>query len=257
LLLLLAAGPLPPSWGSLTKLQRCTLFRNKLNGSLPASWSGMASLTQMYLDTNALKGPVPAAWGSWPSIENVTLYDNPGLTGCLPAAWQGKVDTRYSENGIGDVLTTGTGIKGFCGGGGQGNATVTRALVLPGSAPEGTNSSSDEVAALLAIKRVIDPPGTALADWKAGAGAPCNWTGVVCEEGPQSVSRLVFWSNTDQQPLVKLSGKLPSGALLRRLPNLISIAWDSTGVSGTLPADWSQLTQLGAAGLSGNALEGE
>jgi hypothetical protein len=255
LLLLLAAGPLPPSWGALTSLERLTLFRNKLSGQLPASWSGMTSITQFYLDTNNLRGPVPVAWGDWPSIDNVTLYDNPGLSGCLPAAWQGTVNTRYKENDVADVLTTGTGIKGFCGSEDGSTTTTARPLVLPGAgAAEGT---SDEVAALLAIKRLIDPPGTALTDWQPGAGAPCRWTGVVCEEGAPQVKWLFFWSYTDQQPLVKLTGKLPSGALLRRLPLLVTISFDETGVGGTLPADWGQLTQLGSVYLSSNALEGE
>jgi hypothetical protein len=153
----------------------------------------------------------------------------------------------------GTVLTL-CGISPAVAGAGQ-----VAAVANPGGSPALNSSGgvNEEVRALMAIKRVLAPVGRGLQDWQLDSPTPCSWTGVVCKEGAQSVTKLLFWRSADQQPLVKLSGKLPSAALLRRLPKLVSISFDSTGVSGTLPADWSQLTQLRVAALSGNALEGE
>jgi hypothetical protein len=111
-----------------------------------------------------------------------------------------------------------------------------------GVAPPPSSSISDEVAALLAIKRVMDPPGTALKDWQPGSSTPCSWTGVTCDTGSRRVITISLYDAG--RAMVQLSGKLPSGALLRRLPRLVKIVLDQTGVSGSLPEDWSQLRQL-------------
>jgi hypothetical protein len=79
----------------------------------------MAALEDLALFNNALAGTVPASWGSWDQVQFVSLRSNRELTGCLPAAWRGKVNVGVviQEEGPykgGDPLTAGTGIKGFC-----------------------------------------------------------------------------------------------------------------------------------------------
>jgi hypothetical protein len=118
-------------------------------------------------------------------------------------------------------------------------------------------SGSDEVAALLAIKRVLDPPGIALKDWQPGSTTPCRWTGVTCDAGGKRVTRIdLGWDAATRKVRVQLSGQLPSGALLRRLPALVYLAFDRTSVSGLLPDDWSQLRQLEEMYLTANKLSG-
>jgi hypothetical protein len=118
----------------------------------------------------------------------------------------------------------------------------------------GVRSGNDEVAALLAIKRVLDPPGTALQDWQPSSPTPCSWTGVTCDAGSKQVTRINFISVAAK---VQLSGQLPSGALLRRLPGLVYLSLSATGVGGPLPEDWSQLKQLEQIRLGDNKLSGE
>jgi hypothetical protein len=112
-------GPLPPSWGALTKLRKCYLFNNTLSGPLPSAWSGMAALEDLSLFTNALEGTVPHAWGDWGRVKIVELYANPQLKGCLPAAWRDKVNANQWVGGEGpyrggNMLTAGTAITGYC-----------------------------------------------------------------------------------------------------------------------------------------------
>jgi hypothetical protein len=74
----------------------------------------MASLEALFLYNNTLAGSVPPSWGTLPRIVNVSLFNNPGLGGCLPRAWRGKVNNNTAVEGVKDVLTTNTGITGFC-----------------------------------------------------------------------------------------------------------------------------------------------
>jgi hypothetical protein len=121
----------------------------------------------------------------------------------------------------------------------------------------GGGRSGDEVATLLAIKRVLDPAGTALQDWQPGSPTPCSWTGVACDAGGKRVTKIAFWDEATKKSKVQLTGQLPSGALLRRLPALVYLSLSATGVGGGLPEDWSQLRQLEEVHLSSNKLTGE
>jgi hypothetical protein len=97
----------------------CQLSQNKLMGPLPGAWSGMGALRDLQLGINALTGTVPRSWGSWGRVDIISVFANPQLSGCLPAAWRGKVNVDnvaivegpYKDQ---DPLTAGTGITGFC-----------------------------------------------------------------------------------------------------------------------------------------------
>lgn len=52
----LHAGPLPSSWGALSKLRVVKLHMNRLSGPLPSNWSGLAGLEELVLGVNALTG---------------------------------------------------------------------------------------------------------------------------------------------------------------------------------------------------------
>jgi hypothetical protein len=124
-------------------------------------------------------------------------------------------------------------------------------LLLCGMNPATVASAASalEVGALLAIKRVLDPPGAVLSTWQPGSPSPCGWTGVKCDASSSHVTGIDLLD-------AKLSGRLPSGALLRRLPALVSFVGIRTGIGGPLPEDWSQLSQLEVVNLSENQLTG-
>jgi hypothetical protein len=103
----------------MNNLRLCYLDTNFLGGPLPGAWSGMAALEELYLGINALTGPVPPSWGSWGQLKRLTLFANPQLSGCLPAAWRGRINVGRTVDVDGpykggDVLTAGTGITGYC-----------------------------------------------------------------------------------------------------------------------------------------------
>jgi hypothetical protein len=106
----------------------CRLTNNTLSGQLPGSWSGMAALEDLLLGMNALTGTVPPSWGTLDRLRLADLYANPKLTGCLPAAWRGKVNVATVGANASvplvvlapgpymgrDPLTAGTNITGYC-----------------------------------------------------------------------------------------------------------------------------------------------
>jgi hypothetical protein len=134
---------------------------------------------------------------------------------------------------------------------------VSPAVAAGAGGGAAVSSNIDEVAALLAIKRVFDPPGTVLRDWQAGAANPCNWTGIICDADSKRVTAINFWDPVADRPRVQLSGQLPSGALLRRLPGLVTLGLSWIGVGGPLPEDWSQLVQLEEVYVDWNRLTGK
>jgi hypothetical protein len=130
--------------------------------------------------------------------------------------------------------------------------------VVAGAGSAIASSISDEVAALQAIKRVLDPTGTAFKRiWQPGSTNHCRWIGVTCDASGKRVTKIDFYSPAAKQAKIQLFGRLPSGAMLRRLPALVLVDLSGTGVGGELPEDWSQLTQLEEMYLSNNQLSGE
>jgi hypothetical protein len=123
-----------------------------------------------------------------------------------------------------------------------------------------SSSAADEVAALLAIKRVLDPTGTTLTDWQPGSSTACEWLPVKIPPAIQCnpsnrVTEISIMGLDGASPL-KLTGRLPSSALLRRLPFLERIQIFQTTLRGPLPPDWSLLKQLRQIELMYNALTG-
>jgi hypothetical protein len=138
---------------------------------------------------------------------------------------------------------------------------VRPAVVMPRSGPAGVLPSStppDEMAALLAIKHVLDPSGTTLIDWQPGRVTACDWMGVICDDRRQRVMGIGLVGGRYGASRIDLTGRLPGGAQLRRLPALLSVSiGNTTRLAGSLPPDWSQLTQLESIVLSDNSLTGE
>eukprot|EP00884_Botryococcus_braunii_P003547 jgi/Botrbrau1/13193/Bobra.0351s0006.1 len=91
-------GPLPDSWGSLSRLEVLNVAGPPFNVSLvfegapmqgfdlPPSWSNMTSLRQVKLKFLNLTGPMPVAWKKFKDLQKLDLSSN-WLTGALPVSW--------------------------------------------------------------------------------------------------------------------------------------------------------------------------
>ncbi len=77
-------GPIPSELGNLTNLTGLYLGRNRLTGSIPASLGQLTLLTFLGLFTNQLTGSIPSELGSLTSLQRLNLSNNQ-LTGPIPS----------------------------------------------------------------------------------------------------------------------------------------------------------------------------
>lgn len=81
------SGSLPASMGQWTKLTNLQLNKNNISGTIPEEWAGMTALKSFGMFSTQISSPLPdAIFTSWKHIGSILLYDNPNLTGSLPAA---------------------------------------------------------------------------------------------------------------------------------------------------------------------------
>jgi hypothetical protein len=84
----LAAGTLPPEWGTLRQLIVISLSLNPLAGALPSNYSSMAALLSLLLNGCNLGGGLPPEWGSLSRLTKLDLGSNK-LQGGFPEQWGG------------------------------------------------------------------------------------------------------------------------------------------------------------------------
>jgi hypothetical protein len=104
----------------------------------------------------------------------------------------------------------------------------------------------------------LDPAGVVLTDWQPGSH-PCDWTFVPCARLNDSRHVVGILMNGPYQfkGNVRLSGQLPAGTLLCQLPAFRSLQLYDTGLRGTLPSDWSLLSNLEEVIIGGSEVSGE
>jgi hypothetical protein len=118
------ARPRPCPLPETSRLPSRSLAFNGFSGALPADWGSLSSLRVLKLNSNQLSGAVPKAWArpGLPALKTLSLWNNPGLTGCLPAALAGAGPSGQGYfQGPGGKITSaakeaasGTKISGFC-----------------------------------------------------------------------------------------------------------------------------------------------
>ena len=77
-------GEIPAELGNLTSLTSLTLNNNGLSGEIPAALGNLTSLTSLTLNNNQLSGEIPAELGNLTSLTSLGLYGNQ-LSGEIPA----------------------------------------------------------------------------------------------------------------------------------------------------------------------------
>ncbi|XP_052300460.1 LRR receptor-like serine/threonine-protein kinase GSO2 isoform X2 [Citrus sinensis] len=76
-------GGIPRELGNLTKLERLQLFENNLTGALPKEIGNLTKLKELSLNHNRLQGEIPREFGNLAELELLSLYENK-LQGEIP-----------------------------------------------------------------------------------------------------------------------------------------------------------------------------
>ncbi|XP_066307148.1 receptor-like protein kinase HSL1 [Miscanthus floridulus] len=151
-------GSIPPGVWSLKKLQKMTVFRNKLTGDMvvddgfaaksltiidvsennlsgviPEVFGHLQNLRQLHLFSNNFSGEIPASIGRLPSLWTLRLYSN-RITGTLPLELGKHSSLGYVE--VDDNELTGAIPEGLCAGG-QFHYLTAEHNHLNGSIPAG------------------------------------------------------------------------------------------------------------------------
>jgi uncharacterized membrane protein YgcG len=91
-----------------------------------------------------LSGTIPSSWGSMPSLRFISLHDNPLLSGCVPAAWKGRVRFQgkgtnfdYKSSLYESGVLENTGITGWC----SSSSSSSSGSSSSGSSSSGSSSS--------------------------------------------------------------------------------------------------------------------
>merc|ERR1712194_958686 len=72
-------GPIPPTFGKLTKLTHLYMYQNQLSGEIPEEPKGCKSMIEFRLHKNQLSGVMPPAWlgpDAWPNLDKFFVADN-------------------------------------------------------------------------------------------------------------------------------------------------------------------------------------
>ena len=77
-------GPIPSQLGSLSNLQRLLLYENQLSGSIPSQLGNLANLREIWIYDNHLSGTIPSQLGSLSNLQVLALGTNQ-LSGTIPS----------------------------------------------------------------------------------------------------------------------------------------------------------------------------
>ena len=250
-------GTIPPELAKLSAIQILSVSRNNLAGTIPPELGDLADLEALYLYENELTGEIPVSLASLSELETLWIHDN-GLSGPLPGKLTDLAaleDLRAANNRLSGALPRSLGRL----------RALTRLELggnqdLTGLLPRGMLDA--------AFLQRLSYGATGLCaqiddEFQAWLRAIPDVDGADCDVA--RVERLALnrlhemtggssWANrlawgTDA-PLGDWHGVTTEGG------HVVEIALPANGLSGPLPAEIANLTELRVADLMGNDLSG-
>ena len=254
-------GEIPAELGNLTNLERLSLYGNQLTGEIPAELGYLTNLEGLFLYDNQLTGEIPAELGGLTKLELLSLYGNQ-LTGEIPAELGDLTNLKwldlYSNRLTGEIpaeLGSLTNLRWLRLEGNQLTGCIpeglrnmaTNDLDELGLADCASGDAATDRAALVAFYNA-----TGGANWRNNgnwlSNAPIGaWHGVTTDSDGR-VTHLLLASN-------QLTGEIP--AELGDLTNLEVLSLSGNQLTGEIPAELGSLTNVEVLWLASNQLTGE
>ena len=290
-------GSIPPELGQLTNLRYIYLYSNSLTGSIPPELGQMSSLGVFSAMYSGITGAIPSELGNLSSLYGLFLYGNnlvggiPSELGALPLDYLRLEYNSLSGTVPLPVAAVGAPLNDNCelrnndpslcmpntaeyqalGNPICGLSLNSECVPIPDfSCASQTQIPESECDALVAL---FDSTGGPAWDDNAGwktTNEPCSWYGVTCESGHVTEIDLSFNSMTGRIPIqfwdltamkvilmyynYGLSGIIP--AEVSQLTDLRRILIYSTSLEGSIPPALGSLDSLWQIVLSSNSLTG-
>ena len=226
-------GTIPPELANLSAIQILSVSRNNLTGTIPSELGDLATLKELYLYDNELTGEVPVSLASLSGLETLWIHENQ-LAGPLPEEF-GNV-TALQQLRVAD------------------NPGLTGLLPRSMIAIEFLRRLSFGTTGLCAqiddefqewLRTIPDVDGT---DCDVGRVERLVLTSLHDLTGGSSWANRGAWG-TDA-PLGDWHGVATEGG------RVVEVALPANGLSGRLPGELANLTELTVVDLTGNELSG-
>ena len=241
-------GEIPTEFRNLSNLRNLWLTHNELTGNIPKELGNLFNLEQLLLGYNQLTGEIPTELANLSRLEALWLGHNQ-LTGSIPPELENLPNLR-------SLNLSGSQLAGCVP---DGLRDVPRndfallnlpfcselACVNRGAVPDETNEGLvSDCGALLAERDVL--AGTATLNWSADTPIT-DWNGVVVDGTPGRVTELHLSS-------LGLTGEIPIE--LVNLSNLQHLNLSGNQLTGAIPTELGHLPNLQYLNLSENQLTG-
>lgn len=218
------SGPVPPEWGSLTKLTEIYVSRNpSITGSYPSQWGSLTNLQLLWTFVTAQRGSLPESWKGMKNLQNLEADD---VSGSLPdvSAWTNMQTLILTGRGNGAL--TGSLPTSLC------YMKYLETLWFFGNKLTGVLPPC--VGQLSGIVNIQ------LQDQK--------FSSVIPSQINMPKLKYFYWSGNG------FTGSMPSG--FGNSPNLSVLDLHSNSLTGTIPSDLVNLKALLDLSLDGNQLTG-
>ena len=250
-------GTVPPELAKLSSIRILSVSRNNLTGTIPSELGTLATLEGLYLYQNQLTGPIPVSLGNLSELETLWIHDN-GLTGPLIeelADLAALEDLRAADNELSGALPRNLG-----------RPRALARVELEGN--EGLTGLLPRSMIGLEFLQVLSYGATDLCaqvddefqEWLRkipdGSRADCDVAQVerLALTDLHDVTGGSSWANrgawATDAPLGEWHG------VSTRDGRVVGLALSANGLSGPLPAEIANLTELRIADLAENDLSG-
>ncbi len=234
-------GTIPAQLGNLTNSEWWTLDSNELSGTIPAELGALTNLEMLDLSSNKLTGTIPAQLGTLTNLLSLNLRENQ-LTGTIPAELGSMTNLR-------ELFLWGNQLTGCI------------PLVLRGIAVNDFNLLCSTFCGQQPPSNGnVQPDRAALDAFYNATGGSCwinntnwlsdaplgQWHGVITDDAGR-VTHILLTENG-------LTGTIP--AQLGNLTNLEILYLGSNKLTGTVPTQLSSLANLKQLHLFNNELSG-
>ena len=238
-------GAVPAELGNLTILKELYLYNNRLSGSIPPELGNLINLTQLSLSSSQLRGEIPAELGNLTNLTDLYLSGNQ-LSGSIPPELGNLTNLKKLFLAGGGLSLSGC-VPEVVWRHSEVEESDLGQLDLPFCAAPSSALSAADREALVALYRATNG-----ANWLNSvnwlSAAPLDtWHGITTD-GRGRVIELALSENM-------LSGEIPSE--LGNLTNLDRLNLSFNMLSGSIPSELGNLTNLTRLNLSQNRFSGE